>query len=48
VSPALTTIRQPIGQMAKEATLNVIKQIDNKKAKGVTFFKPELIVRESS
>ena len=48
VSPTLTTIRQPIGQMAKEATLNVINMINNKKVKGLTFFKPELIIRESS
>ena len=48
VSPALTTIRQPIGQMAKEATLNVINMINNKKSKKLTFFKPELIIRESS
>jgi DNA-binding LacI/PurR family transcriptional regulator len=48
VSPTLTTIRQPIGQMAKEATLSVINMINNKKAKGLTFFRPELIVRESS
>jgi len=48
VSPALTTIRQPIGQMAKEATLNVINIINNKKSKKLTFFKPELIIRESS
>jgi DNA-binding LacI/PurR family transcriptional regulator len=48
VNPTLTTIRQPIGRMAKEATLSVINMINNKKVKELTFFKPELIVRESS
>ena len=49
VSPQLTTIRQPIYEMGKEATNMLIKLIDGKRIRKKTKkFSPELIIREST
>jgi len=49
VSPALTTIRQPIEKMGREALSIVLRTINNEiKEPVTTTFEPELIVRESA
>lgn len=49
VSPSLTTIRQPIVKMGKEALDIIVKTINNELKEPVTTtFEPELIVRESA
>jgi LacI family transcriptional regulator len=47
-SPALTTIRQPVQQMAKAAAGAVIAQLEGRAAPSVERFGFELVVRESS
>ncbi len=49
VQPALTTIRQPIIKMGREAFNLVIKSMNNEiKEPVVTTFEPELIIRETA
>jgi len=49
VSPALTTVRQPITKMGSEAFSLVIRSIKNElKEPAIITFEPELIIRESA
>jgi DNA-binding LacI/PurR family transcriptional regulator len=53
ISPGLSTIRQPTGEIGKEAASRLLLAIEHKNDKNfrdntTTFFKPELVVREST
>lgn len=47
-SPPLSTLAQPVKEMAREATKSLIKMISLGEKTGTRFFKPKLVVRESS